>query len=157
MATINEVVSRIISPYKKIIISIIVFILFAVFGYYLYTQYGSPVVEKKNAEIYNATDPKEATIYFFYADWCPHCKQAKPVWEAFKTNYNGKEINGYKLNVVSVDCSNAEKPEVANMIDRYDIKSYPTIKIQFGDRIYEFDAKITSENLEQFVHHDFQK
>ncbi len=53
MATINEVVSRIITPYKKIIISIIVFILFAVFGYYLYTQYGSPVVEKKNAEISN--------------------------------------------------------------------------------------------------------
>ena len=43
------------------------------------------------------------------------------------------------------------------MIDRYDIKSYHTIKIQFGDRFYEFDAKINRENLEEFVHYDFQK
>lgn len=157
MATLEEVVSKFISPYKKIIISIIVFILFAVFGYYMYSQYGSPAIEKKNADIYSATDPKEATIYFFYADWCPHCKKAKPVWEDFKNNYNGKTVNGYKLNVVSVNCSNAEQPETANMIDRFDIKSYPTIKIQFGDQIYEFDAKITPENLEQFVHHDFHK
>jgi thiol-disulfide isomerase/thioredoxin len=157
MATLEEVVSKFISPYKKIIISIIVFILFAVLGYYMYTQYGSPVINKKNEDIYQASDPKEATVYFFYADWCPHCKKAKPVWEDFKNNYNGKTINGYKLNVVSVNCSNAEEPETANMIDRFDIKSYPTIKIQFGDQIYEFDAKITPENLEQFVHHDFHK
>lgn len=157
MATLEEVVSRFISPYKKIIILVIVFIVFAVFGYYMYTQYGSPVIEKKNADIYQASDPKEATIYFFYADWCPHCKRAKPTWEDFTNNYNGKTINGYKLNVVSVNCSNADKPDTANMIDRFDIKSYPTIKIQFGDQIYEFDAKITSENLEQFVHHDFDK
>jgi len=157
MATLEEVVSKFISPYKKIIISIIVFVLFAVFGYYMYTLYGSPVINKKNEDIYQASDPKEATIYFFYADWCPHCKKAKPTWENFKNNYNGKTINGYKLNVVSVNCSNAEEPETANMIDRFDIKSYPTIKIQFGDQIYEFDAKITPENLEQFVHHDFQK
>jgi thiol-disulfide isomerase/thioredoxin len=157
MSTIQEVISRIITPYKTMIISFIAFVLFAVFGYYMYTLYGSPVIEKKNEDIYNATDPKEANIYFFYADWCPHCKKAKPVWEDFKNRYNGKTVNGYKLNVVSVNCSNTEEPEVANMIDRYDIKSYPTIKIQFGDRFYEFDAKINRENLDEFVHYDFQK
>jgi thiol-disulfide isomerase/thioredoxin len=157
MSTIQEVVSRIIAPYKTIIISLIIFILFAVFGYYMYTQYGSPIIEKKNADIYNATDPKEATVYFFYADWCPHCKNAKPSWEEFKNNYEGKTVNGYKLNIVSVNCTKAEDPETANMIDRYDIKSYPTIKIQFNDKIYEFDAKITPENLAEFVHYDFQK
>jgi thiol-disulfide isomerase/thioredoxin len=157
MSSLQEVISRFITPYKTLILSFVIFILFTVFGYYMYTQYGSPTVEKKNEEIYSSTDPKEATIYFFYADWCPHCKKAKPVWADFKNNYDGKTVNGNKLKVVSVDCTNAEAPETANMIDRYDIKSYPTIKIQFGDRFYEFDAKITRENLEQFVHYDFQK
>ena len=157
MSSLQEVVSKFISPYKTILLSFVAFILFAIFGYYLYTQYGTPIVDKTNEDIMSASDPKEATIYFFYADWCPHCKKAKPVWADFKNNYEGKTINGYKLNVVSVNCTNADAPETANMIDKYDIKSYPTIKIQFGDRFYEFDAKINHENLEQFVHYDFQK
>jgi thiol-disulfide isomerase/thioredoxin len=157
MSTLSEVVSKFFAPYKTFILSVILFIFFAVFGYYMYTQYGSSVVNKETDDIYNAADPKTATIYFFYADWCPHCKKAKPIWANFKNNYDGKTVNGNKLKVVSVDCTNAEAPETANMIDRFDIKSYPTIKIQFGDQMYEFDAKITPENLEQFVHYDFQK
>ena len=157
MATLQEIISKVFLPYKTIFLSVIFFILFAVFGYYMYMQYGAPVVEKKNDDIYNPSDPKEATIYFFFADWCPHCKKAKPSWEEFKNNYEGKNVNGYKLNIVNVDCTNSEDPQTANMIDRYDVKSYPTIKIQFGDKIYEFDAKITPENLDEFVHYDFHK
>ena len=54
MSSLQEVVSKFISPYKTILLSFVAFILFAVFGYYLYTQYGTPIVEKKNEDIMSA-------------------------------------------------------------------------------------------------------
>ena len=52
MSSLQEVISRFITPYKTILLMLVAFILFAVFGYYMYTQYGSTTVEKKNEEIY---------------------------------------------------------------------------------------------------------
>ena len=38
---------------------------------------------------------KDAEIMFFYANWCPHCKAAKPHWKEVTDEYEGKEVNGY--------------------------------------------------------------
>ena len=44
---------------------------------------------EKGSDSNSSSATKEAEILFFYADWCPHCKQAKPEWESFKEQYNG--------------------------------------------------------------------
>jgi thioredoxin-like negative regulator of GroEL len=93
---------------------------------------------------------KEATIYFFYADWCPHCKTAKPEWAKFTNNYNGKSMNDYTLVCSSVNCTE-ETSENAQIIQKYNIDSYPTVKMLKDGSIIEFDSKISESSLEQFL------
>ncbi len=93
---------------------------------------------------------KTVTIYLFYADWCPHCKRAKPTWNEVKTDYEGKTVNGYLVHFEEINCTE-ENEEVADMIRKYKVEGYPTIKMQKGAQVIEFDAKITRDNLEKFI------
>jgi hypothetical protein len=52
---------------------------------------------------------------------------------------------------VAVDCTDSEKPATAQMISQFNVTSYPTIKMVKDGNTYEFDAKITEANLEEFV------
>ncbi len=102
---------------------------------------------KKSA---TAAAEKTVTIYLFYADWCPHCKRAKPTWNEVKTDYEGKTVNGYLVHFEEINCTE-ENEEVADMIRKYKVEGYPTIKMQKGAQVIEFDAKITKDNLEKFI------
>ena len=73
-----------------------------------------------------------------------------PEWSSFKQQYDGKQVGGYEVKCVDVDCTD-ETSEVTNYINKYDIDSYPTLKMQKGDQTISFDASVTSENLESFV------
>ena len=157
MPGLYDLVSRYASPYYSIISIIVVLIIFLVAGYYGYNNYASKQAEReKNAEIYQPTDGQDMRMYFFTADWCPHCKSAKPAIDSFDKKYNGKVIKGQKLTIVRVDCTDADEPNVAKMIDTYSVKSFPTIKlVKSGndgkEDIYEFEAKITEAYLEEFL------
>jgi thiol-disulfide isomerase/thioredoxin len=87
-----------------------------------------------------------ADIYFFYTEWCPHCKTAKPVWAEFKNQMAGKEINGMTLNFVEVDCDKDTETS-----DKFNVKGFPTIKLVKGNQIIEYDAKPSVANLIEFV------
>ena len=87
---------------------------------------------------------------FFYTDWCPHCKTAKPEWENLKQEYQGKTINGYSIIFTDVNCTN-ESPEVERMMNTYKIEGYPTIKLVKDGQVVEYDAKPTKATLVQFL------
>lgn len=38
-------------------------------------------------------------LKLYYADWCPHCVDFKPIWESLKKKYN-------TLQFISIDCTN---------------------------------------------------
>jgi thiol-disulfide isomerase/thioredoxin len=134
-----------------IIIAVLVFIIFA---YYTYKQY-SDTKTTFNANRENAsTDQnsnKIATIMLFYVDWCPHCKTAKPEWDTLKAQYDGKTINGYTMSFVEHNCTN-ESDEVSQLMDKYSIEGYPTIKLINDNQVIEYDAKPTKSTMEQFLH-----
>jgi thiol-disulfide isomerase/thioredoxin len=90
------------------------------------------------------------SILFFHVDWCPHCKNAIPEWQQFVAQFDGKEVNGYTIQCVDMDCTN-ETSDITAAINRYNIDSYPTIKMLKDDEVIEFDSKITKYSLEQFV------
>jgi thiol-disulfide isomerase/thioredoxin len=95
---------------------------------------------------------KTLNVYFFTADWCPHCRNAKPEIDKFETEYNNKDINGKQIMVYRVDCTDSEETTVAKQINDFGVTSYPTVKIKDSDgNTFEFDAKITNENLVGFV------
>ena len=132
---------------------IVVAILLAVFAYYTYKQY----VDTKTAFHANRENiPKDvnsnktATLMLFYVDWCPHCKTAKPEWESLKSEYDGKNINGYTITFIEYNCTN-ESEEVSQLMDKYNIEGYPTIKLLKDNQIVEYDAKPTKSTMEQFL------
>ena len=85
-------------------------------------------------------------IYFFYTEWCPHCKTAKPIWFEFKKDMEGKKVNGVSVNFFEVDCD--KDTETA---DKFNVKGFPTIKLVRGNQVVEYDAKPDKKTLMEFV------
>ena len=93
---------------------------------------------------------KSAELLFFFADWCPHCKTAKPIWNDLKSQYENKTINGYKVIFTEVNCSE-ETAEVDKMMNQYNVEGYPTIKLLKDGQVIEYDAKPSKDTLTQFL------
>ncbi len=155
MSTIlNLLYTRIFSKYSRLILIILLVILFSYIGYNAYQQF-----YKKKDEVKDFTDvantnkrKKDAEVLFFFADWCPHCRKAKPEWEQFKDEYNGKVVNEYTINCQSIDCTNEKDDQkTAAIIKKYNIESYPTIIMLVEDNKIDYDAKVTKSGLEQLV------
>ena len=137
-----------LASYKKVIFIILLAAVFIVTAVYVYKKY---ISNKNSSQPKKQTcasgESKSADLYFFYTEWCPHCKKTKPEWEQLKKNYSGNNnVNGYKLNFIEVDCD--ANPEIA---DKFKVEGYPTIKLVKGNQIIEFDAKPDVKTLEQFL------
>jgi thiol-disulfide isomerase/thioredoxin len=122
-------------------------------GYVVYSQYATNktafTANRENVPI-DQNSNHTATLMLFYVDWCPHCKTAKPEWEALKSEYEGKSINGYTLSFVEYNCTE-ETAEVSQLMDKYKIEGYPTIKLIKDNQVIEYDAKPTKSTMEQFL------
>ena len=97
---------------------------------------------------------KNVEVMFFFADWCPHCKKAKPHWNALKnsdTVGTGKVVNGYSILYTEVDCTNDKDPAVQEKLNKFKVEGFPTIKLIKGNEVIEFDAQPETETLEQFI------
>ncbi len=137
----------------KVIAMMLVGLLLILFAYYTYKQYAN---EKTAFHANRENIPKDqnsnktATLMLFYVDWCPHCKTAKPEWESLKADYDGKSINGYTINFMEYNCTN-ESAETTQLMDKYNIEGYPTIKLVKDNQVIEYDAKPTKSTMEQFL------
>ena len=131
------------------------FILFAIIAILYYYYYIAPSMNTKyhpNSEQIpeGTTVSNTAELMFFYADWCPHCKAAKPIWNELQIEYENKTINGYKIIFTEVDCSE-ETSEVEKLMNQYSVEGYPTIKLIKDGQIIEYDAKPSKETLIKFL------
>lgn len=140
---------------SNIIIIVSVVILFAVIGILYYFYYVSPSLKRQyranNEHVpLGSGTSNTAELLFFYADWCPHCKAAKPIWNDLKSEYEHKTINGYQVVFTEIDCSE-ETPEVEKMMNQYNIEGYPTIKLLKDGQIIEYDSKPSKETLTKFL------
>jgi len=131
-----------------ILLSIIVVGVCIYFFYYLPVPSSKTGYQQGGSNNGNSTS--QAELLFFYTDWCPHCKTAKPVWNDIKSEYENKTINGYTVVFTDVNCTE-ENAEVEKMMNQYNIEGYPTIKLLKDGQVIEYDAKPTRETLEQFL------
>lgn len=133
---------------------VLLVIILAIIAYFSYKSYVEPMTNPTyKANVPSGADSKsgkEAEIMLFSTDWCPHCKTAKPEWEQVKAEYDGKEINGYKMIFTDVNCTN-ESPDVEKMMNTYKIEGFPTIKLVKDNQIIDYDAKPTKATLTQFL------
>lgn len=105
---------------------------------------------EKDSSSSSGSSTKDAEILFFYADWCPHCKQAKPEWAKFKEEHHETEVNGYRILCIDVNCT-SELGESGQLIKTYDVEGFPTIKMKANGKIIEYEAKVSKQNLDLFV------
>ncbi len=135
-----------------IIASVVIFAAIAVFYYFYYIAKPSKASYSPNSEnnTKGMSSGSDAELLFFYADWCPHCKAAKPIWNDLKAEYEHKTVNGYKIIFTEIDCSE-ETQEVEKLMNQYDVEGYPTIKLMKDGKIIEYDAKPSKETLTKFL------
>ena len=137
-----------------VIFTIIWLLVTVVISYVTYNSYIKPLLSdhKLNKEFLNKTSNNsnnndDILIMYFYTEWCPYCKKAKPEWNKFERYINN--INNsldYTITLVSVNCD-----EDKSIADKYDVEGYPTIKLIYKKKVYDFDAKVTKENLVEFL------
>ena len=138
-----------IKPLDKYILTLIVTIIFVIAGYFGYKWFIQSTIENLGTEDL-ANDNRRvsnAEIIFFFADWCPHCKRAKPEWDNFKSNFENKTIGFYNLTCVDVDCTEGDSP----LIQEYSVDGYPTIILKKDGKRIDYDARINENNLKQFI------
>ncbi len=120
---------------KIAVVSLIFIVIISVY----YKKIISPQISKKFVEnrefIPKESESETATLYYFYTDWCPMCKQANPELKALKSETNGV-VNGVNIIFRDVDCD----ADTATA-DQFNITGYPTIKLVYKDKTYEYDAK----------------
>jgi thiol-disulfide isomerase/thioredoxin len=140
------------SQKRNLYIGIAIAVLLSVIGYVVYLYSRPKLLTQINGDSVDdqQTSNADAEVIFFFADWCPHCKKAKPHWEEVKQSYSGKVVNGYTLVFTEVDCSK-ETDEMKKITAEYEIEGYPTIKLVKDGQIIEYDAKPEKDTLEKFI------
>jgi len=131
-----------------IIISLsVIFLIASIFVYRKYVSNRINASYVANNE-FNTSKPglESVDMYFFYTEWCPHCKTAKPIWFDFKKEMEGKKVKGIKINFFEVDC---DKDSATS--DKFNVKGFPTIKMMKGNQLIEYDAKPSKDTLHEFV------
>lgn len=87
----------------------------------------------------NEAFSERPTVYFFYVDWCPHCKTAKPKVKEFKS----KNPN---INVKEVNCD--KEKELAR---KFNVRAYPTVYLVKGEEKTELNEGISVKSLNNLV------
>ena len=148
---LSTIKSKISMNAISIIIFVVIIIALSIYYYYQYVapKLNATYVANKQPNIHGSGD-KQSEFMFFYADWCPHCKTAKPEWEKVKEEYQGKTINGYTVIFKEINCTN-ESTDIEQMISQYKIEGYPTLKLLKDGQVIDFDSKPTKSSLEQFL------
>jgi thiol-disulfide isomerase/thioredoxin len=131
-------------------------ILFIIILTVLYNSYIKEFINKKhvlNNEFLNSSNSgtgnknNEIIILYFYTEWCPYCKQSMPEINKFQDYIDGKNASGnYLITLTKIDCD-----KQSTLADKYKIEAYPSIKMIYKTKVYDYDAKPIKENLIQFM------
>ena len=154
MANVIDMINNVyIKPYKRIILILFLIIVFVIAGIFAYKWYAQPKINNKDSDdVANSNRRnKTAEMFFFHADWCPHCKAAQPEWTEFCNKYDKQVVNGYIINCNDVNCTNSDDASIQASIQQFNIEHFPTVKMTKDDYTADFDAKITADSLEKFV------
>ena len=152
LESLRETVKNIVYSKKFIGVVLLAGLLTAI-AFYFYNSYVAPrlnpsFVTNKELQTASAADSgtNDVDVIFFYTEWCPFCKKARPAWDKIKEKYNEKPLNGKTLYFREVNCEKDEK-----LADQYNIEGYPTIKMVKGDQVIDYDAKPTEKSLTEFL------
>jgi thiol-disulfide isomerase/thioredoxin len=85
---------------------------------------------------------EEVNLVLVYAPWCGYSKKMLPDYEKVKAEFDGKTINGKKINIIMY---NSEDDKDKDKIKEYDVKGFPTLFLE------------RNGNRETFPHREYDK
>jgi thiol-disulfide isomerase/thioredoxin len=101
-----------------------------------------PIVQPPKKEV----PPNEARLTMFYTEWCGFSQKAMPEWEKLQQKIGDSYFGKTHLNMVKVD---AEKDQKTATL--YGINAYPTVVLETEEGSYDFDKRVTADNLLAFL------
>jgi thiol-disulfide isomerase/thioredoxin len=102
-----------------------------------------PVVSPPKKEV----PPNEARLTMFYTEWCGFSQKAMPEWAKLEQKLQGDGYFGKThLNLVKVDAERDKKTATL-----YGINAYPTVVLETPEGSYDFDKRVTADNLLAFL------
>jgi len=102
-----------------------------------------PVVSPPKKEV----PPNEARLTLFYTEWCGFSQKAMPEWAKLEQKLQGDGYFGKThLNLVKVDAERDKKTATI-----YGINAYPTVVLETQEGSYDFDKRVTADNLLAFL------
>ena len=117
---------------ETIVICVLLVVLLVLVVYYV----------RQNNEGFDSNTPK-CDVYIFVADWCPHCKSAKPAIEDVKNN----APSNVNVNVVNEKDSNSRE-----LMTKFKVRGFPTILlVKENGEVVEFEQRVSKDNLNNFV------
>ncbi|AYV79175.1 MAG: hypothetical protein Faunusvirus4_16 [Faunusvirus sp.] len=103
---------------------------------------GSPSKSSVFKQVDDAYDASRSTVALFYAPWCGHSQQFLPIWSKFET----QNKSNVKVNIFKVDCD-----KFPGLGTKYEVTGFPTVLFIDKDRVVEFAAERTQDNLNAFL------
>jgi len=139
---------RFVKMITELIVSLIV-VLGSIGIYYLWTGTppGARIIEQEPPTS-SGLDDNQANFMFFYATWCPHCKTAQQPWHSMKQFVKNSRYT-YGGKTVTFEEVNAETDKGKSAL--YDIKGYPTFKVQTSTKLYEMAGRPNVTNFREFL------
>jgi thiol-disulfide isomerase/thioredoxin len=128
---------------------LIVFLCLIVASLYVYKKSISSKIKDTyapNQEFVSNDADKSAVLYYFYTTWCPHCKKTMPIWDELVSELKNKELNGVTLTLIKVDCDKEQ-----SLAESFNVQGYPTIKLVYGGKNIEYDAKLDKSTMMEFL------
>ena len=132
----------------ELIVSLIVVL--SVIGIY-YAVTGKPPgarLIEQDLPVDSRLDEGNANFMFFYATWCPHCRNAKDPWHSFQQLVKNQGLQ-YGGNRITFEEINAEVDKGKTAL--YNIQAYPTFKLQTKDKLFEMVGAPTVTNFREFL------
>lgn len=102
-----------------------------------------PVVQPPKKEV----APNEARLTMFYTEWCGFSQKAMPEWAKLEQKLEGDGYFGKThLSLVKIDADKDQKTATL-----YGINAYPTVVLETREGSYDFDKRVTADNLLAFL------
>lgn len=86
-------------------------------------------------------DLKRIKLINFHSSWCHWSNKIKPIWEELK-----KEMKFSNIDIIDVKCDSNKV-----LCDKYQIDSYPTIKLVNENKVVEYTGDINSNDIYLFI------